>query len=128
MTSYRFSVIDQPAGLGEHVAAWDELAACAIEPNPFYESWMLLPGIEAYGGDSPLRFVLAYAPGAGGAPLLCGFFPLERLASYRSVPLRHLRLWKHRHCYLARRCSGAAMRADACKPSSPGWRARATHR
>ncbi len=100
MTSYRFSVIDQPAGLGEHVAAWDELAACAIEPNPFYESWMLLPGIEAYGGDSPLRFVLAYAPGAGGAPLLCGFFPLERLASYRSVPLRHLRLWQHRHCYL----------------------------
>jgi CelD/BcsL family acetyltransferase involved in cellulose biosynthesis len=100
MTAYRFAVIDHPSGLGEHVAAWDELAASAIEPNPFYESWMLLPGIDAYGRDLPLRFVLAYAHGPGGAPLLCGFFPLERLASYKGLPLRHLRLWRHRHCYL----------------------------
>jgi CelD/BcsL family acetyltransferase involved in cellulose biosynthesis len=98
---YRFTVIDHPAGLHEHVAAWDQLATAALEPNPFYESWMLLPAIDAFGRGLRLRCVLAYADAPGGAPLLCGFFPLERLASYRGLPLRHLRLWKHRHCYLA---------------------------
>lgn len=98
---FRFTVIDDPAGLREHVGAWDQLAASALEPNPFYESWMLLPAIDAFGRGLRLRFVFAYADAPGRAPLLCGFFPLERLASYRGLPLRHLRLWKHRHCYLA---------------------------
>jgi len=126
MSSYRFAVVDAPAGLEEHIGAWDELAASAIEPNPFYESWMLLPGIEAFGGDLPLRFVFAYTQGPGGAPLLCGFFPLERLASYKNLPMRHQRLWQHRHCYLGTPLLRRGY-ARGCLEAFLGWLAGSRH-
>lgn len=78
-----------------HLADWDDLAAQAIEPNVFYESWHLLPALRALGG-SQFRFVLVYAPlRNGGAPSLCGFFPLERKRRYKGLPFRTLALWKH---------------------------------
>ena len=39
--------------------AWDALTACASEPNPFYESWYLLPALRALdpeGRNKLLRF------------------------------------------------------------------------
>lgn len=100
MAGFRFAVLDDAAGLRDHIAAWDELAAAAVEPNPFYESWMLLPAIDAYARGRALRFVLAYAERAGCAPALCGFFPLERMASYRGLPFGHVQLWHYPHRYL----------------------------
>jgi CelD/BcsL family acetyltransferase involved in cellulose biosynthesis len=126
MSSYRFAVVEGAAGLHEHIAAWDELAACAIEPNPFYESWMLLPGIEAFGGDLSLLFVFAYTQGPGGAPVLCGFFPLERLASYKNLPMRHLQLWRHRHCYLGTPLLRRG-HARGCLEAFLGWLAGSRH-
>ena len=35
--------------LQPHVGAWDDLAASAVEPNVFYDSWMLLPALQAFG-------------------------------------------------------------------------------
>jgi CelD/BcsL family acetyltransferase involved in cellulose biosynthesis len=96
-------VVDDPSALAAHVAAWEDLAADATDPNPFHEPWMLLPALEAFGRDSPPRFVLAYAshPPAGSAqPLLCGFFPLEPVDRYRGLPVRHMRLWRYKHCFL----------------------------
>ena len=82
--------VGDPAALA---SAWQELADHAVEPNPFYEPWMLLPALEAWPG--PVQFVLV--EDASG---LVGFFPLERALLYRRVPLPHLRLWKYPHCYL----------------------------
>ena len=39
--------------LSAFVPAWEELAAAALEPNVFYEHWMLLPALEAFGGQPP---------------------------------------------------------------------------
>lgn len=100
MSSFHFTVIEDPFELREHVGPWDELSACAIEPNPFYEPWLLLPAVEAFGRGLPLSVVLVYAASAGREPLLCGLFPLERVPSYKTLPLRHVRLWRHLHCFL----------------------------
>jgi CelD/BcsL family acetyltransferase involved in cellulose biosynthesis len=89
------TVLEDARQLRHHVAAWERLAAAAIEPNLFYEPWMLLPAIEAYGAALPLTFVLAY----DGAEL-CGFFPLERRSEFRGLPVPYLRLWRHLHCFL----------------------------
>lgn len=88
-------VIDDPAALAAHVAAWEDLAQHAAEPNPFYEPWMLLPALEAWGRDARLQFVLVHA-----GPLLCGLFPLERCSRYRGLPFPHVRLWRYIHCFL----------------------------
>jgi CelD/BcsL family acetyltransferase involved in cellulose biosynthesis len=100
-----FSVIcvESVAELEEYVEAWDDLAAAAVEPNVFYESWMLLPALRAYGAGCNIAVVLIFthrAPGASGKPVLCGLFPLAR-QRYRGLPVRVLSLWRYIHCYLA---------------------------
>ena len=99
----RVVALSGAAPLAEHVAAWNDLAGQAIEPNPFYEPWLMLPAIDAYGEGRQLQFVLVYLPDpqrAEAPPRLCGFFPLERIKRYRGLVLPHLRLWQHRHCVL----------------------------
>lgn len=96
----RFVVVRNPAGLEAHRHAWEDLSAYAVEPNPFYEPFMLLPAIDMYAHDSVLQFVFIYAVGRG-RPALLGFLPMERANRYKGLPLVHLRLWMHRHCYLS---------------------------
>jgi hypothetical protein len=64
---------------------------------------MLRPALESFGAGVDLRFALVYGPDPArpaGPPLLCGFFPLERLARYKGLPAAVLRLWRHKHCFL----------------------------
>lgn len=93
-------VVDDHVALAACVPAWEDLAADATDPNPFHEPWMLLPALQAFGRGVPLQFVLAYAEQRGAEPLLCGFFPLERVSRYRGLPVRHMRLWRYKHCFL----------------------------
>ncbi|HJQ69211.1 MAG TPA: GNAT family N-acetyltransferase [Blastocatellia bacterium] len=89
--------------LAQHLADWDDLCRQSLEPNVFYEPWMLLPAVEAFGEGLDLRFVLIYAEDrAGGAalPVLCGLFPLERRTRYRGLPVESFTLWRHLHCFL----------------------------
>jgi CelD/BcsL family acetyltransferase involved in cellulose biosynthesis len=130
---YRFTVLDDPAPLGRHVEAWEDLAASAVEPNVFYEPWMLLPAIEAFGRGVALRFILVYAERPGEPPLLCALLPFERLTRYKGLPLARLKLWRHKHCYLgtpllrrghARECLAAFlewMAAGPCGASLVEW-------
>jgi hypothetical protein len=100
-------VINDLTALEKYVPAWEDLAANAIEPNAFYEPWMMMPAIRAFGAGRRLQFalVLANEPARhDGAPLLCGIFPLEQQSHYqglgRKLPFKTLRLWKHKYCYL----------------------------
>jgi CelD/BcsL family acetyltransferase involved in cellulose biosynthesis len=81
--------------LVKHAAAWQDLADHALEPNPFYEPWMLIPAVHAFGKAKDLIFVLLYRDGAAGSRL-CGLFPLER-RHFRRIPI--LGLWQHLHCF-----------------------------
>jgi hypothetical protein len=84
-------------------AEWDGLAREALEPNAFYEPWMVLPALRAFGVNNDLHFVLVYGPEPRhpvGQPRLCGLFPLERRRGVKGLPVRCLALWKHHYCYL----------------------------
>jgi CelD/BcsL family acetyltransferase involved in cellulose biosynthesis len=82
---------------------WEELAAQAVEPNPFYEPWMLRPALAFLGAGVDLRVVLVFAPNRArpSRPLLCGVFPLERRPRHHGLPCRTLSLWRHKFCQLA---------------------------
>ncbi len=96
-------VIKKPDDLAEWQKDWEDLAHAAIEPNVFYEPWMLLPALRLLGEGSRVEIVLVTAPDPlrpHGRPILCGLFPLERKRHYRAFPVTTLRLWKYIHCYL----------------------------
>jgi CelD/BcsL family acetyltransferase involved in cellulose biosynthesis len=92
----------RPAGTGTIVAAvsdaaalraivpdWEELAREAAEPNPFYEHWMLLPALEAYGAQD-FRCFAVWQDGK-----LAALFPLRLERRWRQMPLPALRSWRH---------------------------------
>ena len=70
----------EPLTLAGFIPEWEELAATAMEPNIFYEHWMLLPALRASDPDRDICFVLVLIrdPARRHAPpKLCGLFPLE---------------------------------------------------
>src|SRR5262245_32645328 len=100
----RISVVEirDPRTLSGFVPAWEALAAAAIEPNVFYEPWMLLPALRAFGDGKDIRIVLVLIHDprcAEAAPRLAGLFPLERIRNFRSLRVSALSLWQHVHCY-----------------------------
>lgn len=93
------------------VPAWEALAADAVEPNVFYEPWLALPALEAFG-DNDVEFVLVFAKDEAGAQRrLCALFPIERQARVLGRwPARGARLWRHPYCFL---CTPLVRRGDA---------------
>jgi CelD/BcsL family acetyltransferase involved in cellulose biosynthesis len=86
--------------------AWENMAAEAIEPNPFYEPWMLLPALDAFGLEKNFRLVTVW-----NGERLDAVLPLERKGSFKGLPLPALTSWRHRHCLLCTplvRAEGAA--------------------
>jgi hypothetical protein len=87
--------LTRPARLDARTAeAIDALAAEALEPNVFYESWMLGPALEHV--RVPELALVAIRHRTHG---LTGVFPLE-LARYHGLPLRCLRSWLHEYAFL----------------------------
>ncbi|HYP30118.1 MAG TPA: GNAT family N-acetyltransferase [Blastocatellia bacterium] len=100
-------VVEEIDALARYSEQWEALSERAIEPNPFYEPWMLLPAIRAFGANRKLKFVLIFDPthaNPSGWPALRGFFPLEIKPAYEGLgtklPLRTLSLWRHKYCYI----------------------------
>ncbi len=95
-------VVSDPAVLREHLAAWEDLAAAALDPNPFYEPWMVLSALRFYPPEKELIFVLIFVEEeeSAGRSILCGFFPLVRQERYRGLPCIHLESWVYNLCYL----------------------------
>jgi len=90
-----------PAEIAPHCAAWDDLAQHAVEPNPFYERWMLLPAWRTFGLIDQVQLALVYRDGTHpeAAPELCGLFPL-RQRQLGHMPLRVWSLWRNQYTYL----------------------------
>jgi CelD/BcsL family acetyltransferase involved in cellulose biosynthesis len=85
--------VEPVAQLGARdLGAWSDLAANALEPNPFFEPQALVPAAALYG-DVDLGLIEA-----GGR--LIGVLPLRRSRRWRRVPGSCLALWRHPDCYL----------------------------
>lgn len=91
------TIVEDPNLLYRFRQPLEALATLASEPNVFYEPWMLLPSLKAFGQDRSFVFVLVFMnpPGAGSS--LCGFFPLEIVNGVGGLPIRSCRLWNFLH-------------------------------
>jgi Acetyltransferase (GNAT) domain len=92
--------VTDTTALRMHSAEMEDLCRSVAEPNVFYEPWMVIPAVEAYGQGKSFIFVLVYSENSapGGKPVLSGFFPFERRRRYARMPANLLLLWEYRHC------------------------------
>ena len=83
------------------VPAWEDLAGHALEPNAFYEPWMLLPALEHLDdGGAGLRCVTVWLEEGGGSRL-CGLFPFHSPRRFKGLPVAAMGSYRHRHWLLA---------------------------
>jgi CelD/BcsL family acetyltransferase involved in cellulose biosynthesis len=92
-------VVDRPGDLARHVPAWTALIPELLEPNVFYEPWMLGPALEHLRRVGEVQIVLFYEDRT--EQQLLGVFPITRHARYRGLPIAGGQLWKYPHCYLS---------------------------
>ena len=101
------------AALRELIPEWEALAADAAEANPFYEHWMLLPALRAFGEGDGFRCAAVWQDGTLGA-----LFP-DAACSSVSMACRSARCaaWSHRnmlHCTPLIRGKGGSQNAVKC--------------
>jgi CelD/BcsL family acetyltransferase involved in cellulose biosynthesis len=77
------------------LAGWNALSLRASEPNPFFESWCLLPALQALDRDAAVTLLCLEADGQ-----LAGLLPVSRDASYYGHPVPHWRNWLHPNAFL----------------------------
>ncbi len=75
--------------------AWDALAECAAEPNPFHESWYLLAALRAHDPMGNIKLLRVEADGD-----LAGILPIGPANRYDRWPIPHLTGWSHANCFL----------------------------
>jgi CelD/BcsL family acetyltransferase involved in cellulose biosynthesis len=75
--------------------AWDGLARRASEPNPFFESWYLLPALRAFDPAGAVKILRFERDG-----VLAGLVPLHRASRYYGRPLPHWSVWLHGNAFL----------------------------
>jgi CelD/BcsL family acetyltransferase involved in cellulose biosynthesis len=94
-------VCDTADAAEAHQAAWEDLAWHAIEPNPFYEPWMLLPAWRTLAGTQSVQLACVFRNGARprDPAELCGLVPLVR-ERYGKWPMQAWRSWQHQYCFL----------------------------
>lgn len=76
-------------------ARWDALAQWAVEPNPFFEAWFLLPALRGFDGSGRVRLMCLEADGE-----LVGLMPWRRDWTYYGYPLPQWSTWLHANCFL----------------------------
>jgi CelD/BcsL family acetyltransferase involved in cellulose biosynthesis len=80
---------------GRAIAEWDQLASSASEPNPFYESWYLLPSLRMFDPGRRVQILRFEVAGT-----LAGLLPIHRQRRYYGRPIPQLGTWVHPNCFL----------------------------
>ncbi|MGN6499683.1 MAG: GNAT family N-acetyltransferase [Tsuneonella sp.] len=73
---------------------WAALAGDAAEPNPFAESWCLVPALEAFDPRGRVKLAALEVD-----ERLAGIVPLARSAFYDRYPLPHIAGWLHPNAF-----------------------------
>jgi CelD/BcsL family acetyltransferase involved in cellulose biosynthesis len=71
------------------------LLADVLEPNVFYEPWMLAAAMANLPSED-VRVVVIRERTAG----VTGIFPFELARRFRGLPMRSLKSWRHIYCFL----------------------------
>ncbi|WP_285018511.1 GNAT family N-acetyltransferase [Novosphingobium sp. fls2-241-R2A-195] len=80
--------------LESEVEAWDGLALDASEPNPFFESWYLLPSLRHLPNTDDVTILRFEQDGR-----LAGLLPIAHPRRYYRWPMPHLSSWLHANCF-----------------------------
>ncbi len=87
--------------------AWDTLAQSTTEPNPFHESWYLLPALRAIDTAETIQMLVYEVDGN-----LCGMLPVRREPRYYGKRLPHLASWTHPNAFLGAPLVAPGMEQD----------------
>ena len=83
----------------EDVRALEARAAALVsrplEPNVFYEPWMLAAAMSTLGESVQVVVISERLSGE-----VTGIFPLQLAAKFRGLPIRVLKSWRHPYCFL----------------------------
>jgi CelD/BcsL family acetyltransferase involved in cellulose biosynthesis len=74
---------------------WDELARTTSTPNPFFESWYLLPALRQFDPQGRVEILRMERGGK-----LVGLMPMAHPWRYGRWPFPHLAIWLHPNCFL----------------------------
>lgn len=77
---------------------WEDLSAGAVESNPFFEPWMLLPALKGLGCESEALFALvwrSYPTDVKAEPLLTGLFPFKIDQRLKGLPVSVVEVLTH---------------------------------
>lgn len=89
-------VLDWPCcGAPSIVSRWDLLARTPAEPNPFLESWYLLPALRALDPEETVRVFLLER-----GDEVVGLMPLAVEKRYYRRPIPHLAGWTHPNAFV----------------------------
>lgn len=80
--------------LESEVDAWDRLARNASEPNPFFESWYLLPSLRHLPETESVTILRYEQDGR-----LAGLLPVVHSPRYYRWPVPQLSSWLHANCF-----------------------------
>jgi CelD/BcsL family acetyltransferase involved in cellulose biosynthesis len=87
--------------LAPHWTSITDLSTRALEPNPFYEPWMLSSVLERVVSSADLLFLLVFKnEPSSRSPRLCGFFPVAPFTRHHGLPVRGFRLLGHMYCFV----------------------------
>jgi CelD/BcsL family acetyltransferase involved in cellulose biosynthesis len=75
--------------------SWNALAQLAVEPNPFHESWYLLPALRSLDPGETAQVLLFET-----SDVLAGMLPIARNSRYYGRRLPHLGDWTHPNGFL----------------------------
>ncbi len=100
VTQERIVAVSTHCEMDSYIAAWDDLAAHASEPNPLYESWALLPAWKYLAGTLDIRIILVFSGDSSQQatqPLLCGLFPIVAHVKHETLHIATAAHWRHTH-------------------------------
>ncbi|WP_245656340.1 GNAT family N-acetyltransferase [Novosphingobium naphthalenivorans] len=80
--------------LEPEIEAWDALALNASEPNPFFESWYLLPSLQHLPATKDVMILRFEMDG-----MLAGVLPVRRAGRYYRWPIPNISSWVHENAF-----------------------------
>lgn len=84
------SVAREAAALAALTPEWEDLARNALDPNPLYEPWMMLPALAAAEESDAFSCVLVRR-----GERLEAMFPFQRVRRFKGLAPRTLTSWSH---------------------------------
>ncbi|GJL93643.1 MAG: hypothetical protein DHS20C05_00480 [Hyphococcus sp.] len=98
LTSVLLTELVKPEDVHHIAGPWTELAEKALERNPFFEPWALIPALEQYA-DKHVRLACVWK--GDDRSELMGIAPVRAMRGYARLPVGFWGTWRHPHCFYA---------------------------